>query len=147
MRTSLQATAMLHPTFTPVFLLARLGADPSQHLFLALVSRSEDVMLLHQLFSACYQNTPVSCRPVPDLPGIHSLKVALLAMGVNSLFGRFCRTARTSQILHCWNVLPLWSGRCGWPSCIPATSGRGSSRGLPPPSTPLVWRASTHGGH
>ncbi|CAE7245691.1 unnamed protein product [Symbiodinium sp. CCMP2456] len=78
---SLQATAMLHPNFTPDFLLAKMGDDPARPLFLAPMSRSEGVVLLRRLFYERYQNTPASCRPEPDLLGVHSLKVTLLSYG------------------------------------------------------------------
>ncbi|OLP74839.1 hypothetical protein AK812_SmicGene45513 [Symbiodinium microadriaticum] len=64
-RVSLQATAMLHPNFTPDFILAR----------------SEGVVLLRQLFSICYAQTQPSSRPEADLLGVHSLKVTLLSFG------------------------------------------------------------------
>ncbi|CAE7360546.1 unnamed protein product [Symbiodinium sp. CCMP2456] len=78
---SLQATAMLHPNFTPDFLLAKMGDDPARPLFLAPLSRSEGVVLLRRLFYECYQHTPASSRPKPDLLGVHSLKVTLLSYG------------------------------------------------------------------
>jgi len=78
---SLQATAMLHPNFTPDFLLAKMGDDPARPLFLAPLSRSEGVVLLRRLFYECYQHRPASSRPEPDLLGVHSLKVTLLSYG------------------------------------------------------------------
>ena len=78
---ALQATAMLHPNFTPDFLLARLGPDAAQPLFLAPMSRSEGIVLLRQLFSICYAKTQPSSRPEADLLGVHSLKVTLLSYG------------------------------------------------------------------
>ena len=47
---SLQATAVIHPNFTPGFILARLGADANRPLFFAPMSRSEGIILLRQLF-------------------------------------------------------------------------------------------------
>ncbi|CAE7290157.1 unnamed protein product, partial [Symbiodinium microadriaticum] len=80
---ALQATAMLHPSFTPDFILAaaRLGPDAAQPLFLAPMSRSEGIVLLRQLFSICYAQTQPSSRPEADLLGVHSLKVTLLSYG------------------------------------------------------------------
>ena len=78
---SLQATAMLHPNFTPDFILARLGPDAAKPLFLAPMSRTEGVVLLRQLFSICYAQTQPSSRPEADLLGVHSLKVTLLSFG------------------------------------------------------------------
>ena len=78
---ALQATAMLHPNFTPDFLLARLGPDAAQPLFLAPMSRSEGIVLLRQLFSTCYAKTQPSSRPEADLLGVHSLKVTFLSYG------------------------------------------------------------------
>ena len=78
---ALQATAMLHPNFTPDFLLARLGPDAAQPLFLAPMSRSEGIVLLRQLFCICYATTQPSLRPEADLIGVHSLKVTFLSYG------------------------------------------------------------------
>ncbi|CAE7282297.1 unnamed protein product, partial [Symbiodinium microadriaticum] len=78
---ALQATAVMHPNFTPDFLLARLGPDAAQPLFLAPMSRSEGIVLLRQLFSICYAQTQPSSRPEADLLGVHSLKVTLLSYG------------------------------------------------------------------
>ena len=78
---ALQATAMLHPNFTPDFLLARLGPDAAQPLFLAPMSRSEGIVLLRQLFFICYAKTQPSSRPEADLLGVHSLKVTFLSYG------------------------------------------------------------------
>ncbi|CAE7360321.1 unnamed protein product, partial [Symbiodinium sp. KB8] len=64
-RVALQATAVMHPNFTPDFLLAR----------------SEGIVLLRQLFSICYAQTQPSSRPEADLLGVHSLKVTLLSYG------------------------------------------------------------------
>ena len=78
---SLQATAMLHPNFAPDFILARLGSDANQPLFLAPMSRPEGIVLLRQFFSTCYSQTPASTRPEADLLGVHSLKVTFLSYG------------------------------------------------------------------